>query len=99
MPMPENRKNETTVYVTKYALTEGIMTFGPGTGEIIDDKYFSYRGDYVRYFFSKADWFFSEDEAVARVSELAKKKLKSFDKQRSKLDTLAAGKVKTKRVA
>lgn len=71
-------------YVTKYALSQGILEFPEAGTKVVDDKYLS-RG---YYFINPGDWFDCIDAAQADVHEKARRKLKSLAKQRAKVQAV-----------
>ncbi len=87
--------SKVTYYVTKYALTEGIIVLKPGMARVDDT------GDYLYYGgrwnpgnvptlpiqVKRIDYHASLDEAKARVQDLVSKKLKTLDRQVRKLQT------------
>lgn len=81
------------VYVTRWALTTGIMKFETGRlcpSDSNPETYFSakwYKGGSCSIFVGKKDWTYSLDEARERVKVLVQRKLKALDRQRKKLET------------
>ncbi len=77
------------VYVTKWALTAGIMKFEAGSftpSDVGDQLYFSVKwGFHNGIFVGKQDWTTSLDEAKARVKVMVQRKLKNLAKQAEKL--------------
>jgi len=68
------------VYVTRYALSDGIQE---SEGYAMPQGYFNpnnYSGIY-----SKGEWFESKDEAIKNAEERRIKKLQSLDKQMKKI--------------
>lgn len=84
-----------TYYVTKYALTEGIIVLKPGEGSLGDDARYLYYGGrwnpgYIPTLSTQVkaiDFFASLDDAKRRVAQLVEKKLKTLDRQVRKLQT------------
>ena len=69
-------------YITKYALTNGIIE---KDGIIVKDIYFEVK----KYgFFSKGDYFFTKEEAVEKAEQMRLKKIASLKKQILKLEKL-----------
>lgn len=81
------------VYVTKWALTIGIMKFDAGQGRLITSDawkqvYFSAKwGHGNGISVGKQNWTYSLDEARERVKVLVQRRLKSIAKQMKKLET------------
>jgi len=71
------------VWVTRYALTDGIKEM---EGEIHDDGYFHPDG-YWSYI-PKKQWHHTKAEAIASAEEMRIAKLKSLDKQIKKISAL-----------
>ncbi len=74
---------KTTVWITKYALTTGIMkreVFACGD-EMIKHKESK---DHTDQYFHKGDWFTSKKEADVKAEEMRLKKIKSLEKQLAK---------------
>lgn len=70
-----------TIFVTKYALTEGIKEY---QAEIVDGiNLAKVRGSGPNniLFFHKQDYFFERKDAVKKANEMVSKKIKSLDKQ------------------
>jgi hypothetical protein len=86
--MPDT-PNEKTVYVTRWALTAGVLEFAPGLGGFTDDsRYFSTNGksrEYPGMFVGPTDWTCDREEAVKRFHDMVARKLKSLEKQKAKL--------------
>ena len=78
-----------TYYVTKYALTKGIIEV---SGEVNNQKYLRAKWHYewpyglngVAYFHPR-DWHESLDDAQERADEMLEKKLASLDRQIRKM--------------
>lgn len=84
-----------TVYVTKYALTQGIFVhevrLGPSHESWDDDKPFVYttgRARMIQQFRLGSDAFFTEDEALVAAEKMRQKKLSSLAKSIEKLRNL-----------
>lgn len=83
------------VWVTKYALTRGILRFE--TMEQVDGCMVVHRpspGTIVQWFCT-TDWHLTEEAARAQVRAMAKKKLKSIEAKTRRLSLLLAGEIKT----
>jgi hypothetical protein len=73
------------VYVTKWALSQGIMEFDGGNlyrNEANTETYFSSGLVFV----GQKDWFMNLKDAQQRVSEMKQKKLKTLREQARKLE-------------
>lgn len=70
-------------FITRYALTTGIMTFD---GKV-EDKMFSTKENYARCFHGK-DWHLDLESAKERAEEMRIAKLQSLDKQIKKISAL-----------
>lgn len=86
--------NPKPVYVTKWALTAGIMKFEAGQGRLClsdsdpDQVYFSAKWGHCNgIFVRKQDWTYDFEEARERVKVLVQRKLKNLAKQVKKLET------------
>ena len=73
-----------TYYVTKYALTMGILRVHDGT--IVDNKYLSAGEGYRHLFINRTDWFDTLEAAQARVREMRAKRIASARKTIKKLE-------------
>ncbi len=76
-----------TVYITKYALTKGIIE---SEGEIVgsDSKMLITTINSYRAYFHKPDWHQNKNEAIYKAEEMRKKKLVSLEGQIEKLKNL-----------
>lgn len=76
----------TTVYVTKYALTQGIF---PMEAEILQEGYArQLPRNAFGLFLTKSEYAMTKKEAIAQAEEKRIKKLKSLDKQAKKISAL-----------
>lgn len=74
------------VWITKYALTQGIYSYGYATVcnatgtmiEVVNKTGFGHN------YYHKPDWHETEEEAIARAEEMRLKKIKSLEKQLAK---------------
>lgn len=79
-----SKREQFTAWVTKYALTEGILKMQ------VEDC-FGVSPDMVKKVNSPSNWFHGKDwhrsyeDAVARAEEMRTEKLKSIDKQRARI--------------
>jgi len=76
-------------FITKYALTDGILEF---EGEIAGDGMFRYRRSAEHYeefaHGEGKDWHITRESAVSRALEMRIAKLKSLDKQISRISAI-----------
>lgn len=77
----------TKIYITRYALTEGIVERDAKVDESKNMATFIENG-YTRYF-HREDFYLSFDEAYNRVMDMKDRKIKSIKKQLSKLRELS----------
>lgn len=80
----DNMKKTVTIYVTKYALTDGVLQ---REGVLTKSGGYSYRRNencYSDYVYDK-DVHLTESSAVARAEEMRSAKLKSLEKQMKKV--------------
>jgi hypothetical protein len=70
------------VYITKYALTQGIIT--SDVVDVGDNIVYDNRGTY----YHKPDWHESMDEAIQRAEAMRQAKIKSLQKQIKKLEDM-----------
>lgn len=74
-------------YITKYALTTGIIEVPHDLGEV-DDGYLSYKpADGYRVQVGKKDWFTDLAKALIHVGHMREARIKSLQKQIHKLTT------------
>lgn len=76
-------EEEVTMYVTKYALSTGILV---KKGVISKEGYFSVKGDYS--FYTPNEFFHTQRVAIKDAKARQKKKIKSLEKQLLKLRSL-----------
>ena len=84
------------VWITKYAMTQGILTAvnAEVVGDLFADrndpgKYITVNGPGLDLFVGKPDWHTSEAAALARVTEMIASARKSLAKKQAKLDKMA----------
>lgn len=72
-------------FVTKYALTVGVMEVD--AEQLSDNDTIRYRSGTHAFdqYFHSGEWFKTRDEAVAKAEKMRANKLKSIEKQRQKL--------------
>jgi len=92
-----NAKLPQPVYVTKYAITEGILVFA--YGEIVNEKYFSAARYRQKWWIEQGEWFYDLDAAKERVKVKIQAKIRSHEKAITKLRRLATDGVSVKPVA
>lgn len=86
------------IYVTTYALTQGILVFKTGhfvTPSDSSETYFRHG----TFFVSPKDWTDSLEVAQGRAAQLATRKLSSISKQISKLEKIVNSGAKLKEVS
>lgn len=89
---PRNGEVVPVAYVTKYALTQGILIVRDGVidhyadGAGIFRMMLTVRTNYVPLHFHGDDWHESLESAQAKANKMLAAKLKSLDKQRAKLE-------------
>lgn len=76
------------VWITKYALTEGIL-YGiteekPHVGMLIELKKEGHWERFAYPYFHKGEWFDSEEKAVSHANEMVARKIKRLEKSLSK---------------
>ena len=76
-----------TVFITKYALTTGILEY---PGHTYTKKAVCVYGDFLNgnTFFYGKDFYFTKKEAITRAKEMRGKKIKALRNQISKLQTM-----------
>lgn len=78
------------VFVTKYALTKGIIEAEAELCDVGGGRMIEVTGGGVRpYYVHKPHWFTSEQEALGRALQMADRKLKVSAKQTDKLQERA----------
>lgn len=87
--MGQDKPIDRPVYVTKYALSEGILKLEHGFVDEESGLYSETRSGRGLYLFDK-DWTYVEKVADQRARDMARKKLKSLEKQREKLLDISA---------
>lgn len=78
----------TTIYVTKYALTQGIFAI---EAEILEGGYASQSrksGEALKLFLSKSDYALTKDEALEKAEVLRKRKLVSIARTVNRIKSL-----------
>lgn len=105
--MRQDRDYSRTFYVTEYALSKGIIEVKgciiPDSTNSLGEVIREYGGKLLdalwpggingRALFHRPHWHETLEGAKARVVKVARAKLKSLDKQRAKVERLAAGEV------
>ena len=77
-----------TIYITKYALTEGILIkeaeiVGGSTNMAI------VKGGIVPQYYHRTDWHYSHEAAARKAREMRAKKITALEKQIAKLKKLS----------
>ena len=77
-------------FVTKYALTSGILEVEAAVCDKVDSDTIKARAyPYVLpTYFHKGDWFITREDAVAKAKKMRLNKIKSLKKQIEKLEKL-----------
>lgn len=75
----------TTVYVTKYALSQGIF---PIEADIVDGYARELPRNTLGHFLSKNEYALTRNEAIRQAEERRIKKLKALDRQAKKISAL-----------
>lgn len=93
LPAPQKGKDDVKVYITKYALTEGIYEVDGETCEssrspdMLQVKALGLGCD--QYFHGEGkDWHLSKSTAIIRAKQMQAAKLVSIDKQRKRIAAL-----------
>ena len=82
----KKEKEEVVAFVTKYALTEGILEV---SGRISGDM-FVYKKEKMRFhnYIGRGNYFFTKEEAVSKSDSMRLKKITSLEKQLNKIKNL-----------
>lgn len=77
-------------YVTKYALTQGILAVKDDDAELSDADYLylTPKDGGLKVQVAKKDWFRDRAEAIARVQDLVDAKMRSLDRSLAALKKL-----------
>lgn len=87
-----SEKRETfTVWITKYALTQGIQKKTAEGCFDTSPTMISVRGGYAPEFYHNNDWHRTEADAINRALEMQANKLSSIEKQRKRIASLKFG--------
>ena len=81
----------TRIFITKYALTQGIYA---KTCEIVDDTMVKVSTNAWNEYYHKPDWHFNKAEAIRQALEMKRKKIVSLQKSLKKFDKLTFDEVK-----
>jgi len=82
----ESKEEGVTIYVTKYALTQGVLRFDDA--EVINDvAVIRQTGCYDTYF-HKNQWHRTFEEAKAQAEDMRRRKMASVKKQLAKLEAM-----------
>lgn len=84
---PKSDEREVEVFITKYALTNGIEKVG---GTTRDGRYVSVKtGDvFGSYTYGPGAWVETEEQAIAEFHHLRDKKIKSLKRQLAKIEAM-----------
>lgn len=82
------------IYITKYALTTGILEAEAEYTPSEKLVFIKENGDSMRTYYSYGDYSFTLAEAIGRAEEMRTAKLLALNKQVSKLSNIDFGKVK-----
>ncbi|MCL1655458.1 hypothetical protein M2T79_02535 [Elizabethkingia miricola] len=77
-------KERVIVYVTKYALTKGILEM---ECLLVSNNMIKTTNKYSQYFHLN-EWFLSKEDAIKKAEQMRDKKLESLNKQVNKLTKL-----------
>jgi hypothetical protein len=78
-----------TAYVTKYALTDGIIKVYAEHCVSVSDKMIAFpAGAHSQNYIHGNDWHFTEGDALAKAEEMRQKKIASLKKQIARLEKL-----------
>ena len=84
--MIQYRQVTEPVYITKYALTQGILKFSRAKWTDVDDKgYLSVDWSKGRIFVGSKDWTYNLAIAQQRAASMIQRKIKTLQKQLDKL--------------
>jgi len=77
------------VYITKYALTKGILE--KEEAEVCKDTSLDMISVHSRYteYYHKPDWHESKEEAIEQAEKMRERKIKNLEKQINKLKNLS----------
>ena len=85
------KPNEEVIYVTKYALTEGILRIKARLTTIVGSDTMKTVGTpYGGLYITRKDWHETREEAEKRVRKMLKSAYASLEKKQRKLDALTA---------
>lgn len=78
------------IYVTKYALTTGIVVYAPEEYTILENGLVECRkvGDSYRSYFHKNEWWKHLDLAKVTSEQMRKKRIESLAKSITKMQTM-----------
>ncbi len=86
MKKPSDGRTRFTAFITKYALTRGIIE--EEVEDCFDTRSTMVRGADRRSYYHENDWHQSREQAIARAEKMRADKLKSLDKQRKRIEGL-----------
>ena len=86
MKKSRNDRTRFKAFITKYALTKGILE------EEVEDCFSTcatmVRGEDGRSFYHRNDWHLRKEDAIFHAEKMREDKLKSIDKQRKRIEGL-----------
>ena len=82
---PKSDERAIEIYVTKYALTKGVIK---ASGTTRDGKYVNIGSTSGRWLVGPSDWVATEEEAVSEFERLRNKKIASLKRQLTKVEAM-----------
>lgn len=76
-------------YITKYALTQGILKMKVETTDVSEDMVVHRKPGEMGQYFHGNDWHETQEAAENRFKEMKKKKIQSLKKQIKKIESMA----------
>lgn len=76
------------VYVTKYALTEGILTMEAQPCQVVTMIEVKPKDNGFTQYFHNREWHTDLEEAKARAEEMRQNKIKNLKKQLKRMETM-----------
>lgn len=88
--MATDKEENVTAWITKYALTDGVIKVSGKVNHEISSRMFTYRlpGDFSDTYVHGNDWHRTEHEALDRAEKMRAKKIASLKKQIAKLEAM-----------
>ena len=81
----------TTIYVTKFALTKGVVLKVEATKSQYDNHYYFFYKDIKKVFVGAGDYYLDEKDALDRAKVLRDNRIASLKKQIAKLEAMDFG--------